>query len=218
MGSPIESGSCVLNVGESGSLLRLATPTYDAAPLSIVLQRYDEGPALDAGNVTADSPIVALVSFGATRAGDAFEVDVENGTVITVPWGTVEISARYERDPQPGATFPTQRVIATAYAGARPTSTRPKRRVRVGTLPTGVRTYVPVPKYAVDVTLLQFPGNLFLTTLAACRAPAGREIAEWTPNYPAGPQAVRLPSNTRSIQLLNAGDPRNTTLEFGLCL
>lgn len=214
----IAGGSCVLNAGETGSCFRLTTTEESSLPISVIVQRFDvNAGAVDATNT--DTPIVASVLFGASRTGDRIEFDVENGAILTVPWGNVEVSATFERDPQAGAVQPQQRVTATAFAGARPGGTRPTRQRRLGVVVAGARTYVPVPAYAVDVTVYGSPqADVYASgmVLSAARAPGGRVLAEWPVT---GPNPVRLPNGTRAILVALPGVAMPViTLEFGLCL
>lgn len=212
----LHGGHATLDAGERRELLRLFTRGESAFPLSIVIQRTDvDERAVDAANT--DTPIIVELKFGSARVGDTVEVDVERGTVITVPWGNVDVIASYERDPQVGAVEPQQRVIASAYIGARNGGTRPTRTRRLGVVAAGSRTAVLVPAYAVDVAVYGIPeagvygGGLSLELL---RAPGGRPLAAWTITSPA---PLRLANGVRAVNVISASNPL-VALEFGLCL
>lgn len=217
MGSwSVRGGHAIVTANQQPQgLLSVFVEGDNALPISVLLQRTD----LDANTVDAantDSPIIARVKFGSARVADLVELDVETGTVITVPWGNVEVDAFYEPDPQAGAVQPDQRVQASAYVGARQGGVRPTRQRRLGVVAAGSRTPVPVPAYAADVSVYGIPSAQVygVVSLQAYRAPNGRALAEWTP-LDATPW--RIPNGTRSILVVSPNTPV-LVLEFGLCL
>lgn len=212
----VEGGSQELGVGETVTLINVQAPAWHGEPLSILFQRFDVVPVLDT-DASADRSLTGRLLMGATRVSDAVEFDVEQGTIITAPCGRVEVQVTYEQDPDTPVTYPRQRVIAFPYVGPRPTTTRPTRRRRLGLTNPGVRQRFPVPAYAVDVTLYCYPSiypNLTVTTL---RAPAGRDLAQWTVT---GPVPVRLPAGSLFLEVITVAPagPAVLTAEFGLCL
>lgn len=145
------------NLGPERSKPLLRADGVDAAarPVSVFLQALI-GQQLQA--VGAYAPIVARVKFGQAGASATLDVDVAQGTIITLPASFVEVTIYVMPDPLTGEAFfefEEITVMGAVVEGPRAGGARPTLTQRV-TLPAEAPGQVfQVPPYAKEFQLIQ---------------------------------------------------------------
>lgn len=174
---------------------------------------------IDPAAAQTDTPLRAVVTAGSGGAGFVVECDVENGTTLTVPAGSVTVVVFYDVDADaPAPVTPDVNVGLVVYEVPRPGAERPIQTVRAAAIPNMGTASIPVPKFASTVTVLvdtpsAYGLNLFANFQRSFSARARGTV------FVQGPTPLRIPGGTRSIGLDNrTGAAVIPTLVFELAL
>jgi hypothetical protein len=211
-----------MTVGRIGESITLCLSVYDEKPPN----HQSDPPNLDA-------PLVADITFGAGAGSERCRVDWLNGTLITIPAGSVKVEAEYpDMGKVDGVAVAAlaQHVGCIISAGIRAPSTGmlPLARLtrRLGVVAPGELTSVVdvVPRRGHSVSLLTTDPDavgaielaLRTTANATPRLKDARTIARVAPLTG---RELPLPNGTRSIEVVNrARAPVALTLIYGIAL
>lgn len=215
---PAERPDCAgqertLSVGKSAQFTRI-----EALGEGCTLAFYTSDPLLPA-DAQVDTPLRAVVTAGSGGGGFRVELDVENGTMITVPAGSISVAVFYDLDADgPAPVTPDINVGLVVYEVPRPGSARPIRTVRAPSVPNMGTASIPIPRFAASVTILvDSPAAYGLNLLANFQRSLSARARGTV--FVQGPTPLRIPGGSRSIGIDNrTGAPVIPTLVFELAL
>lgn len=171
-------------------------------------------------DIGARMPLVAHVRWGVGQEYDTADVDWLNGTLITVPAGSITVEADYAAQGG-GVVVPKQHVGVILAPGKRPPAagSQPLARLttRLPALPTGIA--VPPRAHAVQL-LTNSPanyGSVQLDFRFTAGTMAGADIA--TSAIPSSPEQLAIPNGVRSVYASLIGGPAQVvTLVWSIAL
>jgi hypothetical protein len=208
----VQAESRELDYGETKTLYKLTTAHATVWPeplITLTCMRRDSNDVVDiSSSDNRETFLRGKLIFGAGSASDTVEFDWQNGTMITVPVGGVDLMCSYLDLGRPANESVKQIVSVVVSTAIRPPSAGVTPFVRFTTVPAtldvGSSLNVPVPRRAIAMSLLLSDetvyGNMVVDRLVGrtsnCRFVPNDDREALLPN---GCNRVRIQNNGANL-------------------